>query len=358
MDVYIIGLFLTMLLFGIVRTIEYKNRYFVLANIFKVRIPHFIKILPMLPLTIIAGIRYNVGYDYNKTYVNIFKMVASGNSDQAWGDLGYTMLNKLVTYFTDDYAGIFIVTAVIFCACVTGGIYQESKDWVFSAFLLVCAGYYFNFLNGMRQMLAIAVVMMSIKYVRQRDFRKYILVVAIACLFHLSTLVFIPVYFLYGVKLNNYQRATIVAAVFVGSKAVAFLVQKIIMYTKYSWYYTDNYISVREGYIATLMTLFIFLFVCFVSRDEDDNIFINMQMIAACVQALVGLIPQINRIGWYYSFTTIFLIPNVVNGIKSKKMAFFIKMCLYILYLAYFIYTVGVKNSNAVLPYNTIFDRW
>ena len=71
-------------------------------------------LLPVLPMAVVGGIRYGVGQDYFYTYVPVFEKILRNSSEEVWGDMGYTLLNKCVQLFTDDYAGIFIVTSFIF----------------------------------------------------------------------------------------------------------------------------------------------------------------------------------------------------------------------------------------------------
>lgn len=361
MSVYISGLLLTYFLLLFESRRKSRNRKIICGNRVIGYTPDLLKWLPAIPLTVIAAIRYNVGYDYSMTYVNIFNNVLNGRSKEAWGDYGYILLNKVVLIFTKDYAGIFIVTAIIFCGCMFLAIYRESDDIAMSGYLLVCTGYYFNFLNGMRQMLALAILMVSIKFIRENKFKKFMICVFIACLFHFSALTFIPAYFIRKVNINKVSRFIIVVSVYASSRVLAVLIQKLVMATKYGWYFTEKYVTQREGYVATLMSIAILVFVCLLEDDNENNkLYIDLQMIAVCIQAFVGIIPQINRIGWYYGVSVIFLLPNVLTDKKkrnNKNMYTFIRVCVYILYFIYFIYTIGVNNSNMVLPYQTIFSR-
>lgn len=358
MTVYILGLICTVILMSLSTKYSKQTRRIILTsgqhNVLKA--PKMSKMIPIIPLTVIAAIRYGVGQDYFYTYTKIFEKVIAGRADEAWGDIGYTLLNRLVAIFSSDYASIFVVTAIIFCFCILKSIYNNSEDQVMSSYLLVCSGYYFCFLNGMRQMIAISIMMISLKYIKEHNGIKFALCVMIASLFHLTALIFIPVYFFNKLNLNNRKRLLIVLACYVLSGPLSILASKIIMLTKYSWYISGAYSTERLGYISALMGIIILLFACIYGK-EKDKLLIDLQMIAVCINAFIGEIPLASRLVWIFGTSVIFLIPNVVKNIQNKTMRQFVIIGIYALYFLYFIYTVGVKNSNNVLPYMTIFSR-
>ncbi len=73
--------------------------------------------------------------------------------------------------------------------------------------------------------------------------------------------------------------------------------------------------------------------------------------------AFIGKIPAAHRLLWIFGMPSIILIPNVISSQKGKKLNILITILIICAYIIYFLYTVGVKNSNSVLPYTTIFDR-
>ena len=359
MAVYISGLLMTVLLMMGVKTYIRSNLKRIAVSLgghLRIRLPHVVQIIPMIPLTVIAAIRYGVGQDYFYTYTRIFEKVVAGRSEEAWGDIGYTFLNKIVAVFSQDYASIFIVTSIIFCVCIFYAIYCNSDDIVLSSFLLVCSGYYFCFLNGIRQMMAVSILMISLKYVREKKGLRFAICILLASLLHLTSVVFIPVYFMDKLKLTNRKRLLIVVLCYVLSGPLSSLISKIIMLTKYSWYITDSYSVERVGYVSTLLGIGILCFACIFSTRKNA-LLIDIQMIAVCINAFIGRLPLASRMVWLFGMSVIFLIPNTLESIENAATRRIIKAGAYILYFIYFIYIIGVKNSNNVLPYRTIFSR-
>lgn len=316
-----------------------------------------LQFFPMIPLAVIAGIRYNVGKDYMYTYVPVFKQVLAGNSDEAWGDWGYIFLNKIVTCFTDDYAGIFILTSCMFILFTFKAIYEESDNVALSIMLLVFMGYYFCFMNGVRQMLATSILLYSIKYIRKRDLIKFVLCIIGGSLIHLSAILFIPVFFLYNKKWDNKKMLLSATGAFLMASVLSKIATNIIAYTKYSWYLDSAYRAERSGVIMIIINIVILIFAMLFNSEEKNEIYIKLQCLSVISTAFIGKIPVANRIQWIFGFSGIILVPNIINCQKDKKMKFVMKIVIILLYASYFTYTIGVKNSNSVLPYQTIYSR-
>lgn len=316
-----------------------------------------VQIIPMIPLSLIAGIRYDVGRDYMYTYVPVFNKVLSGEMSEAWGDIGYTYLNLLVTFFTDDYAGIFILTSCLFIFFTFKAIYEESDNIPLSIFLLVCMGYYFCFMNGVRQMLATSILIFSIRYIRKRKKVSFIICVLLASLIHLSALIFIPIYYIYDLKLSKMKIMIAVLAAFILSNLLGKIVTVIIGFTKYNWYLDSTYKAERSGVIMILINVAILIFAMFLNNNKKNDIYIKLQCLSVISTSLIGKIPVANRLQWIFGLSGIILVPNIIKCQKDKKTRMFILISIVCLYTVYFIYTIGVKNSNSVLPYQTIFSR-
>lgn len=317
----------------------------------------FLKFIPMLPLALISGFRYGVGQDYFYTYVPIFNQAATGQLENTWGEIGYIYLNKIVAMFTNDYAGIFLVTSIIFIYLVFDTIYKESDNWTFSALLLVLMGYYFCFMNGIRQMLAVSILLFSIKYIRERNLIKFLLIIMLASLFHSSALLFIPVYFIYKLKIGPKVMGISIATFYAFSSIVSKYVLNFVGVTKYSWYLDSVYKAERTGIIMILINVCILVFALLFNNDKKNDLFIKIQWLAVISMSFIGKIPVAHRLVWVFGLPGIILIPNVIESRKNKKEKFLLTLVISIIYIIYFVYTIGLKNSNNVLPYHSIFER-
>ena len=315
------------------------------------------KYIPMLPLIIISGIRYGVGQDYFYTYVPIFRNVLSGKINGTWGEIGYIYLNKFVTLFTSDYSVIFLLTSIIFIYFTFKAIYEQSDNISFSIMLLVLMGYYFCFMNGIRQMLAASILIYSIKFIKEKKLKKFLIFVLMATMLHTSSLLFIPLYFISSLEINYKIIAVITFMFYALSNIISSLLLKIIGLTKYSWYLDSTYKAERTGFIMILINFMILVFALIFNKDKKNDIYIKIQWFAVLSMAFIGKIPVAHRLLWVFGLPGIILIPNIISSRNSKRERFVLTLIISILYIVYFIYTVGIKNSNSVLPYRTIFNK-
>ena len=81
-------------------------------------------VLSFLPLTLVAGLRYDVGTDWSGTYLQIFNSIKNGSKIR---DGGYGVLNQFALLFTDRYAGILTLGSIDRSVCLYG-YFSAVKD--------------------------------------------------------------------------------------------------------------------------------------------------------------------------------------------------------------------------------------
>lgn len=361
MTVYIVGVLFSAILGFLYESYrKVKNRTIKIETTRnKAIVPKFdlFQLIPMIPLALIAGFRYGVGQDYFYTYVPIFNKVLGGQAEQAWGDAGYTLLNIFVTFFTDDYAGIFLLTSCLFIYFVFKSIYDSSENISLSIILLVFMGYYFCFMNGVRQMLSASILLFSIKYVKKRNFIKFLICVLCASSIHLSALIFLPVYYIYKMKWSNKKITIIVVCSFLLSGPLSKVLLDFMSVTKYGWYLDSLYVAERGGIITIIINIVILAFAMIFNTNKNNEIYLKLQCLTVIMTAFIGKVPIAHRLPWNFGLVGVILVPNIIKSQKDKNMQVMLTGMIVILYFIYFYYTVGVKNSNSVLPYQSIFSR-
>lgn len=321
--------------------------------------------LSEIVLIVVSGIRYGVGQDYFYTYVPYFNNLLFGHRNLDVEE-GFYWLNKFIQLFTSDYAWLFIVCSVIFFHFVYKAIREQSKIPTFSIFLLVGTTYIFTFYNGMRQMMAISIFLYSIKFIQKRDLKRFLIYMAFASSIHYTTILLIPLYFLYNLDINSLKLfiASVIALII--KPLVTKLMLYVISLTKYSYYINSKYDTGDTGYIVMLINISILMFsLIFIKKSKklsDDeqkkyNFLVILQFISTIIAMYDGVVPLLNRLRWATGFSVILLIPFIVSMIESKKNKIGIVFLITSMYIFYSCYTVGVNNANSVLPYQTIFER-
>lgn len=323
------------------------------------------KIMVFLMPFLVMALRYGIGQDYFYTYVPIFETVKNAGTYPGV-EIGYILLNQLVQIFTYDYAFIFILTSFIYCIFIYKAIIQESKDITLSFFILFSSCFFFYAMNVTRQSIVIAIFIFSIKYIREKKIIKYMILILIASLIHKIALIFIPIYFIGNLKLDLKKLIILTLIVIIGNTFISLFVSRIVQGTKYENYLNGIYNSGENGGMISPAINVTTLLLCLYYKRKDKkngiednelNILTNVHVIAFLCSLLLGSIPMLNRVFINFYHVQILTIPLLLSK-ENRQEIRFVMYSLYVLgFLSNFIYSVGIKNGNKVLPYQTIFDR-
>lgn len=322
------------------------------------------KFMAFLIPFLIMGLRYDVGQDYFFTYVPVFESIKLfGNYEGV--EWGYILLNKLVLFFTQDYAGIFIVTSAIFCGFIYKAIMDNSKDISLSLYILFTSCFFFYAMNVVRQSIVIAIFIYCIKFIKEKKMLKYIVIILLASLIHKIALIFIPVYFVANLKIDIKKLIILACIVVLGNTIINNFIVKMVEGTKYENYITGYYVVSENSMMSPVINVTT-LILCFYYKrkdaregndDKELNILTNIHIIAFLCSLMLGTFPLASRIFVNFYHIQILTIPYLLQKESRKQF----RMAMYLLYILGFAtvfgYSVGLKNGNKVLPYQTIFDR-
>lgn len=114
---------------------------------------------------------------------NIFNL----NRDIAGYEAGYVLLSYPFYKFGFSAVAYFLVLAIITNTFLVKVLYRF-KHPVFSIVLFITSQYYFQECNLVRQMLAVSIFLYALKYLENKDWKKYIIWVFVAASFHYSAL--------------------------------------------------------------------------------------------------------------------------------------------------------------------------
>lgn len=313
-------------------------------------------IVAFIEMLLFLGLRdTTIGTDL-KNYIPYFNMIKQAD----WNNLfilkfekGYIVLNKIISIFGSENFFLFIV-AIITLSGVYFSIKNFSKNYFFSVFIFVTFQFYIFQFSGLRQAIAFSIVLMSLKYIRERQLFKFIITIIIASTFHKTAIIFIPAYWI------SQNKVTIKSiGVFLGVFIILYIIKTPILtfITKYM-YSTYDVSTTAGGYMMLILLFTIFIFFTLIRNknaeiNENNDIWFNMLMIAILIQSLASTQGNIARLTMYYSYSLLFLIPNVVNNIENLNQRMLVKICIYILLLCFFISNIQI--DTLYIPYKTFF---
>ena len=153
-----------------------------------------ILILSILIICVVLGIRYDVGVDF-LAYDYIYKY-------QFFDDVesGYALVNKFLFSLGLPSSSIFTLVAFFQLFLFAKGIEKINPHYLPLAFFFYFTTlYFFLSLNVLRQTLAFSIFVYSIKYIVNKQFIKYIVVILLASTIHKSAFILIPLYFVLNI---------------------------------------------------------------------------------------------------------------------------------------------------------------
>lgn len=334
-------------------SIEDEKKFFNNKNISRIFI-----LLSFLPLFLISALRYGIGTDYIPIYVKAFEHNFTAVGGEHF-EIGFKMLTRFIMLFTNNSVWLFVVTSFIFCFFMYKAICDQSTEVWFSILLLVFSVFYFMSFNVIRQCIGIAIFLYSIKYIKKREFLKYLFFIILASTIHISMLIYLPLYFILNIRVNIKVQFGLLAVCILGYKLIVNLLIAIVKMTRYKVYFDTQFdngvFSTWTLIINVSILIFIYVFYRKAKDNDNYNIFMNLQLVTVILNIFSGTIPLTDRLTWCFAFSGILFLPEVVNYIDNKKIRNIIKVLIIICYAYYGYHSVVVRGYHEVVPYVSIF---
>ncbi len=150
---------------------------------------HFETILPLLFFAVIFGMRYNVGVDYLGYLEGYLWREYVGKNDFL-----FNLLSEIGWKLNLHYAVYFAIIAFIQVFFFFYAFKDERYLFPFLVFFLFTNGEWLNWMNVIRQALAMCIWIFSIRYIEDKKIGKYLFWCIVAFLFHRSAIVLIIFY--------------------------------------------------------------------------------------------------------------------------------------------------------------------
>lgn len=313
----------------------------------------------------VSACRIAVGNDY-WVYRDNFKLIAQNRHVSS--EFGFNMIvlwmQDLFGY--DNYLPIFGLFSLVTVLFLVKALHDQGSWYVFSLFLLMTGGYYFNSLNSVRYYLALAMALFSMKYVLRGEFGKFILVILAGTAFHKSILLVIPVYlvarWLASAKLKKWHY--IVGILLILSLIFGQEIYREIMFFFYPYYRDSIFDNGQISYvnIGKCLGTLCLCAICYqksLKNDVMNRFYFFLNVAGLVVYCCSSFIPEVSRVGYYMIISQIFLLPRLLADMKK---GWFRTFCIVGVVGAFSLYfTMLLKGMYAVdvrlLPYlNWIFN--
>ena len=326
----------------------------------KTKIGKVFFILSFLVSFLPAGLRYGIGTDYFYTYVPYFYWIGTGKRE--FSEIGFNLLNKVIYNWFGDYRVLFFVTAFIILAFIYKSIWDNSDDILKSVLIIFVGQAYFYSMNMVRQAIAMAIILYAFKYLKNKKYFKLFLCIIVASTFHVSALCMIPILLLSQLKIKLFTKIIILASLFIFQPIILKLVEIIISFTKYNWYYTEGLYTEDIALSLVIQNVVIFILDSYFQKIYKDKIsdeyktLSNINFLGICMMALSSYVPLIYRIVRYCTIFQILFIPKMLNQSEIKFNKSILTALIILLMFACMVYQIILCGGEAVYPYVSIFS--
>ena len=346
--IYIILFFISALLFSYGNRVKNKG------------LKTILKIISIIIPVLIAGLRYNVGTDY-ENYVNSYFLVTNDNYRI---EIFHKLVVMIVQHTFNYYQYIFLIYALVTILIAYKAIDDYKIDNK-NTFILTYAYlmlYFIMSLNLMRQCLAVAIIMYSMKYIYNKKIYKYIFCIILATLVHTSALIILP-FGIVNIISKDAKKGIIISLIVYITFSIFLLLIPVSILNNIPFINKFlNYVNINESLTGTGFGIIIkqspilLLCACFYKKmiKNDANIkqWIAMEILNI-IFLYVGFINiALNRFSMYFSFATIFIIQDFYGVIKKDLYnKIFTQIIMIIVITSIMIYNVYYLNIGELLPY-------
>lgn len=299
----------------------------------------------------------------NTDFLDLFTINVYGFG---WGyelhfEYGYRVFNKLVSYISQSEQAILFSTSLLIIVLLIVLIKNQSIYPYLSIWLYVTLGIFQTQMNMIRNAIAILICYLGFHYLKERKLLKYLLCVLIGMIFHVSAIVFIPLYWVVNcVKLTpKIVWSILIIAVLFGF-GFAIIRSYIITVLPFGFgSYFQEETTRFEGLAVGVFHFLILLFTWFTmdcsekTKIVKDEIIGIWTFVAEIFFFCVGYeVAAATRMAALFGPYLLILIPNLIGkGIKNaSKRSIVIAMLMLFTGLQY-ILRLTINNIGATMPY-------
>jgi hypothetical protein len=315
----------------------------------------------------VSACRIAVGNDY-WVYTQNFELIAQGR--KVASEIGFNFIAWLIQWIFGyrAYLPIFGLYSLVTVFFFVKAIHVLSTWYAASLFLLLANGYYFASLNNVRYYLVLTIALYSIPYLLNRAYFKFVALILIAALFHMSVLLVLPVYAIafYCASHKPKRILWVIIALFTVSLLLFPTLYRTLIFQIYPYYEGSAYDIARISWtnVAKCVATLILSLLCYKDQlkwKEQDawviqkRFYFYLNLGALILYTCATFIPEISRIGYYLTITQILYLPALLRDLKPSRLR---TLCIlgtgaaFLLYFAMFLRD-AYETSIRILPYRS-----
>ena len=318
-------------------------------------------ILASIGIILFTGLRhYTVGPDSDSyaSYIdNLHNGIWLNGYDRF--EKGFYYLSRLISKVTGSYTVYFLIIALIVMLGYFVYFYTASRSFFWTIFLYITIGPFVFQLTGLRQAIAMALCAASLKFVKDKKFIPFLLLVLLASQFHISALIFLPFYFV--ARINPSIKSVILFAigtvvVLYANEAILNLANKILGSDKGYEEVSGGWVNfvTYGGIILASLTSFAnmystngaYTYKLLDNTRKYNVISFNLTLLAFLTYFLRYWFRMAERGSKFFMIGAIVLLANYLSSIEDKRTRIVVKMAVVVLAIGLFVYRQTREGSQ------------
>lgn len=310
-------------------------------------------------LVLFAGLRASsVGTDTNN-YVGIFENLRYGNSFDSNGstiETGYNVIQNIAFLISSEYYALLLLIATIGVFFSFKSFQLLSLDFKVSVFLFVTLASYLFIFNGARQGLAACIYGIAYYYLVNKKLWFYIVWVYVAFMFHKTSLIMLPFYYILHWNLSIkkmllFVLISVIALLYLSSFLNFFEDNVQSRYAVYETRGAQGGVSLGIFFVALSFYLVSLKKKISIKNQFRYNIYLNTCVFSSLIYFIViatGRDVNFIRLSLYFMIGYFLIWPIIFKDIKLFQNSFG-KVLFYSVHLLFF--AIYLSKMSNLTPY-------
>ena len=288
----------------------------------------FLVITFVILFFVVATREMNVGND-TKSYINLFNLCNMYKFDilnmNFYYEKGYLIFNVILNYLNFSPRFFMYIMSFIFNVSAYCFIKDNSKNYLMSVLMYINLLFFYQSMTMMRQFLALAIILMfSFKYVKNKQFLKFLLSIAVASLFHASAIIAVFIYPIYNLKYNRKRVLMIIVSSIIVLLSLKFIYPFIANLINRESYYIDMLGEAKLGnFISMLIFVIMYIFSLIIVKQkerQDYGFYLYTLLFTAAIYFVSINMAVLSRASQYYAIFSVISLPNLIeHNVKNNK---------------------------------------
>lgn len=275
----------------------------------------------------------------------------------------FQIILLLFKHFTHGtYNDWFTFVALIQCVSIALFLYKYSINFTYSVYFFFTTSTFLWLVNGMRQFLAVAVILFFVDWLKERKTIPFIIVIIVAYFIHSSALFWIPVYFI--INYEPWSKKFIIFSIIVTVALYLYSRSSMVEDSDYAYLSTEeNQVGVNPIRVFVMAVPAVIAFIQRENIKEINDPFVKVWVNLSVITTecyIVGMYTNgvMGRVPVYFQMFNLLLLPWLLKKAFDESMGKSILIASLIGYFAYFWYDMYIAGNGQYVSNSLGYSYW